>query len=406
MIKSKKQFLAIIFLAIINFFSIEVTAGVNKLVYLDHLKYGKLTTLEFDAYTKGALESIMFVAYSKGLNETEDFHTLIDCLKENYSKLSTSAFTPWVFGRDLDKSLAHNIFTLNIPIVCEMHDAGANYSSQKTLKLTYYTDWTSWSESQKINYIGGYIDGAIVILSRLNDADSIRLKKNLQEKIADINFFKQMIRQLELSGFEIPYPLPWSIASAFGASLEGGKKLSIYNRNSEMENVGAVSLKPYTTYIDFKVLSKVCEPYFNRLLDKKTMGSIPPYLNSLQCHAEKSLSFFIEPMLLRFGSTPNQSKSLIQSLQSSYDEKLKKAQIEYSNIGSSVASMSCMAIIKNHKFSNYVLAEKLDAMKYQSNRVDIIKPIFKNYAKSIKSCPNIYSLDNSVEEPSFLSGRH
>jgi hypothetical protein len=397
-----KTLTAIISFIAIAFSSSAIAESIQP-PFVNHIKYGDLSDKEKLAYTKGALESIMFTLYSRNLSNTHDYNIMVKCYKKNYSKLSLMAHTPWLFGRDLDKSLAYNILNLNTPTLCANQKASDHKLGNKTLRLTYFTEWGSWTKTQKINYVGGYIDGSVAILMSFSDAESRRLLNEVQKlNLSEENLWR-IVQNIEANGFELNLPIPWSVSVAFGQAFGKSEKQKTKNNEEIMKNrLGEVSLSAYSTFVDFKIITEVCKPHFNSNLDPKKQRAISDYIESLKCHGEKSVDGFIKPILISFGVPSKNVQELIEPLLSSYDYKLENTSIAYNQMVGVAARELCLSLLDDHEFSDFVLAEKIDAMKYQSERVKSAKDIFNRYLKEAESCPKIFSLENSVTAPNFL----
>ncbi len=393
--------------AIISFIAMALSSSAIaesiQPTFVNHIKYGDLSDKEKLAYTKGALESMMFTAYSRNLSSTNDYNITIKCYKKNYSKLSLMAHTPWLLGRDLDKSLAYNILNLNTPTLCANQKASDHNLDNKTLRLTYFTEWDSWNKTQKINYVGGYIDGSVAILMAFSDDESRRLLNEVKKfNLSEENLWR-IVQNIESNGFELNLPIPWSVSVAFGQAFGKLEKQTTKNNEEIMKNrLGEVSLSAYSTFVDFKVITEVCKPHFNSSLDLKKQRAISDYMESLKCHGEKSVDGFIKPILISFGVPSKNAQELIEPLLSVYDSKLENTRMAYNQIGVVAARELCLSLVDDHEFSDFILAEKIDAMKYQSERVKSAKDIFNRYLKKVKSCPKIFSLENSVTAPNFL----
>jgi hypothetical protein len=74
----------------------------------------------------------------------------------------------------------------------------------------------------------------------------------------------------------------------------------------------------------------------------------------------------------------------------------------YRALGDDKTKTICIDIIRNNKYSEFVLADAYDVMKYQFGRLPQTQKIFDEFEQSIKSCPKIFSIGNKVRPPKFL----
>ena len=171
---------------------------------------------------------------------------------------------------------------------------------------------------------------------------------------------------------------------------------------SEMYKTGEISLDAFGKYVDFKILGNICKPHFIRNLTNEEQVEISNYVESFRCASEKSIQNLIKPFLASQGLANDKLEQISKSLNGAYEEKLSKSKSDYLKIGDEKTKMICIDIIRNNRYSEYVLADSYDVMKYQFGRLQQTQKIFDNFEASTKSCPKIFSIGNKVRPPKFL----
>ncbi|MEY4644742.1 MAG: hypothetical protein RLZZ596_1573 [Pseudomonadota bacterium] len=355
------------------------------------------------AYTKGVLETIAFVLYSYGATSSPDYQRILDCYKERFRDIVMTAHMPWIFAKMLDKPLAYLIYHDTTPSICKVQSVQASPLRPATLKITYFSEWSSWSESEKMFYVGGFIDGGATINREFSHPDS----KRMIERLKSINFkdtlIKEIVAHADAEGLRLDSPLPWSISVAFGKVLgKNPSPLSAVNEEHEKNKTAQISFAAHGSYIDARIMSEICQEHLVNVLTPETLSGIKAYENSMQCYGERSISNLVLPLMVSYGVSLGKAEQITAPMKSAFLEKLPRVKVEYAKLGASSAKAICLDMVKNHRFSRNVLAEKLDAMHYQFGRLSITKGVFDSYMKSVASCPKVYSLENSVPAPAFL----
>jgi hypothetical protein len=356
------------------------------------------------AYGKGALESIVFGLYSQVDRSLPSYQELVDCYKENFELINRSAVLPWVLGENLKESLAHNIYHRTTPIVCRDHKYIESKLQQRTLKITHLTEWNSWSVNEKIYYVGGYLDAGITILQVTSTSQSTKDLERLKRNKYDDVKLREVVKQIDTKGLELNNPIPWSVALSFGKVFGNNPEniASEMSVDTEMYKTGEISMAVFGKYVDFKILEDICKPHFIRNLTIDEQVEVTSYAKSFKCAGEKSVQNLIRPFLASQGLTNDKLEQISRSLNAAYDEKLIKSKSAYEKIGEDKTKAICLDLIRNNKYSEYLLADAYDVMKYQFGRLKNTRKIFDDFEQSTKSCPQIFSIGNKVRTPKFL----
>ena len=230
--------------------------------------------------------------------------------------------------------------------------------------------------------------------------DLERLKRN---KYDDVKL-REVVKQIDAKGLELNNPIPWSVALSFGKVFGNNSEniASEMSVDSEMYKTGEISLETYGKSMDFKILNNICKPHFVRLFTLDEQAEIASYSKSFSCAGEKSIQHLIRPFLASQGLANDKLEQISKSLNDAYEEKLSKSKSDYLKIGDEKTKMICSDIIRNNKYSEYVLADAYDVMKYQFGRLKNTRKIFDDFEQSTKSCPQIFSIGNKVRPPKFL----
>ena len=212
-----------------------------------------------------------------------------------------------------------------------------------------------------------------------------------------------MVKHIEAIGLEAGLPLPWSVAAAFGKvfGATSGKADDV-GEAAESRKTGKISLYAYATYVDFKVLGTICEPHWKSSLSIQEESDLAAYQESLKCFGEKSIDGLIQPLMSSYGLSKSRTRQLTDSVTTAYDAKLSRARQHYRGLGSENTKSICVDLVRNNHYSDYVLAEKLDAMKYQFGRGVSGTAIFDGFMNYSNSCPRRYSLFDNISIPAFL----
>ncbi len=355
------------------------------------------------AYSKAALETFAFILYSNGAGNTPDYKRLIDCYKSSFDAINMNAHIPWAFARNLEESMASVIYHSVTALVCDDNSNWEKVTSQSTLKITNFSEWATWSESEKLFYVGGYIDAGVTAALSLGTTESKRNLERYKRTTFNDKVIKQIIEQVDAQGLELDKPLPWSIAAAFGRVLGSQRPPpTSVNKAKEANKTGGISSVVYTTYLDAKIMGEICQPHLVQEFSAQRVSALQSYEDSMACYAEKSLTHLMHPLAVKFGMQLAEAKQMTNQFTSAYPDRLARVKSEFAKFGLAKARLLCKAMVDNHKFSNFVLAEKLDATYYQFGRMDSTRPVFDSYMKSVESCPKIFSLENSVAAPAFL----
>ena len=127
-----------------------------------------------------------FGLYSRVDRSLSSYQHLVDCYKEEFESINMASELPWVYGENLNESLAHNIYHRTTPLVCRDHKYSESKLQQRTLKITHLTEWNSWSVNEKIYYVGGYLDAGVTILQITNTSKSAKELERLKLNISRI----------------------------------------------------------------------------------------------------------------------------------------------------------------------------------------------------------------------------
>jgi hypothetical protein len=372
--------------------------------FMTPYKHSGATEQQKLAHSKGVLESLIFGLYSRVDRNLPSYQHLVDCYKENFESINKFADLRWTFGDNLNKSLAHNIYHHTTPVICRDHKYTESKLQQRNLKITYLTEWNSWSLDEKIFYVGGYLDAGVTILQiSTNSQSSKELDRLKRNKYDDVKL-REVVKQIDVKGLELNNPIPWSVAISFG-KVFGNNSANIatdMSVESEMYKTGEISLDAFGKYVDFKILGNICKPHFIRNLTNEEQVEISNYVESFRCASEKSIQNLIKPFLASQGLANDKLEQISKSLNGAYEEKLSKSKSDYLKIGDEKTKMICIDIIRNNRYSEYVLADSYDVMKYQFGRLQQTQKIFDNFEASTKSCPKIFSIGNKVRPPKFL----
>ena len=372
--------------------------------FMTPYKHSGATEQQKMAYSKGALESLIFGLYSRVDRSLSSYQHLVDCYKEEFESINKFADLRWLFGENLNESLAHNIYHHTTPEICRDHKYLESKLQQRTLKITHLTEWNSWSLDEKIYYVGGYLDAGVTILQMSTNNQSTKELDRLKRNKYDDVKLREVVKQIDVKGLELNNPIPWSVAISFG-KVFGNNSANIASEmsvESEMYKTGEISIEAYGKSIDFKILKEICKPHFARELSSDEQAQITSYTKSFNCAGEKSIHNLMRPLLASQGLTNDKLEQTLKSLNGVFEEKLSKSKIEYLKIGDEKTKSICIDIILNNKYSEYVLADSYDVMKYQFGRLQQTRKIFDDFEVSTKSCPKIFSVGNKVRLPKFL----
>lgn len=385
-------------------FSNEVMAADDVPRFMSPYRLAAATDQQNMAYTKGVLESLVFGLYSRVDVSTPWYQLLVDCYKEKFESININAGFPWLLGDNLNDSLAHNIYHRTTPVVCHDHKYIESKTQQRTLKITPLTEWAAWTLDEKTYYVGGYLDAAITIVRLSNSDRSTKELEQIKQIKYDDGKLKEVVRQIDGKGLELNSPLPWSVATSFGKVFGFGtaKVASEMSVELEMAKTGGISIAVYGKYVDFKILENICKPHYTRHLSNEEQIEITNYTSSFKCGSEKSIQNLIRPFLASQGMAEEKLDQISKSLNGAFDEKLSKSKSHYSKLGDDKTKLICIDNIRNNKYSEYVLADIYDVMKYQFGRLPQTRKIFDDFEQSTKSCPQIFSIGNKVRPPKFL----
>jgi hypothetical protein len=385
-------------------FSNDVMAADETPRFMSPYRLAGATDQQNMAYSKGVLESLVFGLYSRVDISLPWYQQLVDCYKEKFESINRNAGLPWLFGDNLNDSLAHNIYHRTTPIVCRDHKYVESKLQQRTLKITPLTEWAAWTVDEKIYYVGGYLDAAITIARLSNNDRSTKDLERIKRIKYDDGKLKEVVRQIDEKGLELNSAIPWSVATSFGKVFgnDPAKFASEMSVESEMAKTGGISVAVWGKYLDFKILENICKPHFKSHLASEEQIEITNYSKSFKCASEKSIQNLIRPFLASQGLYEDKLDQISKSLNGAYDEKLSKSKSDYLKIGDDKTKTICIDIIRNNKYSEFVLADAYDVMKYQFGSLPQTQKIFDEFEQSIKSCPQIFSIGNKVRPPKFL----
>lgn len=83
--------------------------------FMTPYKHSGATEQQKMAYSKGALESLIFGLYSRVDRSLSSYQHLVDCYKEEFESINMVSELPWVYGENLNESLAQrSLRVLNI----------------------------------------------------------------------------------------------------------------------------------------------------------------------------------------------------------------------------------------------------------------------------------------------------
>ncbi len=392
------------FIILLHLLSNDAIAEAQVPRFMTPYKHSHATEQQKLAHSKGVLESLIFGLYSRVDRNLPSYQQLVDCYKEKFESINKFADLRWTFGDNLNESLAHNIYHHTTQVICRDHEYTESKIQQRTLKITHLTEWNSWSLDEKIYYIGGYLDAGVTILQMsTNNQSNIELDRLKRNKYDDFKL-REVVKQIDFKGLELNNPIPWSVAISFG-KVFGNNSANIASEmsvESEMNKTGEISIEVYGKSVDFKILKDICKPHFARELSIDEQAQITSYAKSFNCAGEKSIQNLIRPLLASQGMSNDKLEQISISLNGAYEEKLSKSKIEYLKIGDEKTKSICIDFIRNNKYSEYVLADTYDIMKYQFGRLQQTQKIFDNFEASTKSCPQILSIGNKVRPPKFL----
>jgi hypothetical protein len=385
-------------------FSTDVLAAVETPRFMSPYKHAGATDQQKMAYSKGVLESLVFGLYSRVDISLPGYQQLVDCYKEKFESINRFAELPWTLGDNINESLAHNIYHHTTQSVCRDHKYIESKIQKRTLKITHLTEWNAWTLDEKIYYVGGYLDAGITVLQLTNSGQATKDLERLKRFKYDDEKLEQVVKLIDSKGLELNNPIPWSVSTSFGKVFSNNPPgtASQMSLDSEMAKTGSILLEVYGKYVDFKILENICKPHFIRHLAYEEQVEITNYAKSFQCASEKSIQNLIRPFLTSQGLATDKLDQISKSLNGAYDEKLSKSRSDYSKIGDDKTKAICIDVIRNNKYSDYVLADAYDVMKYQFGRLQQTQKIFSDLEQSTKLCPQTFSIGNKVRPPKFL----
>jgi hypothetical protein len=185
-------------------------------------KYAHLNPEQRRIYLNAYFEAAGFVLYNYAPREAagamKNLNIWIDCVTETRNKETWSPDLDWVFGKNLDKSVAYVLYNTVSPLVCKEYAEKAG-TTDKMLRIYTYRDWKEWSTKEKAVYVSGYIDTVASFQMRLRDAGAPNDLKDLRIVI-EVTGIGGIVSDVMKIQFEPQYPLPWSVSRGLGAARD------------------------------------------------------------------------------------------------------------------------------------------------------------------------------------------
>jgi hypothetical protein len=168
------------------------------------------------AYFNGVLETYGFTLYAlwpRNAKYEQQFSDFRQCVEQNADR--NWPLLDWIFGKNLNASVASTMIRKNIPIACKDF-VGKGDGGWSPPRIVSKSDWQAYGKEERKFYVAAFIEAATEFAVLQEQQDNISL---LTECMKDGGLDK-VLNNLKAVEMEWKHPMPWTLSKALGKTCK------------------------------------------------------------------------------------------------------------------------------------------------------------------------------------------